>query len=39
MYGVYPEGVTYAILLMNIAAPLIDRYTRPKVFGEVKKNA
>jgi electron transport complex protein RnfD len=39
MYGGYPEGVSYAILLMNIAAPLIDRYTRPKVFGEVKKNA
>lgn len=39
MYGGYPEGVSYAILLMNIASPLIDRYTRPKVFGEVKKNA
>lgn len=39
--GGYPEGVSYSILLMNVAAPLIDKYTRPKVFGasEVKKNA
>lgn len=35
--GGYPEGVTYSILLMNIAVPLIDRYTVPKPFGEVKK--
>jgi electron transport complex protein RnfD len=31
--GGYPEGVSYAILLMNIVTPLLDRYTRPKVFG------
>jgi electron transport complex protein RnfD len=36
MYGGYPEGVSYSILLMNVAAPLIDKYTSPKVFGEVK---
>ena len=36
IYGGYPEGVSYAILLMNIATPLIDRYTRPVKFGEVK---
>lgn len=35
--GGYPEGVTYAILLMNIATPLIDKYTHPKKFGYVKK--
>lgn len=35
--GGYPEGITYAILLMNIATPLIDKYTRPKKFGYVKK--
>ena len=34
--GGYPEGVSYSILLMNIATPLIERFTRPKVFGEVK---
>ena len=29
----YPEGFTFAILIMNLATPLIDRFTRPKVFG------
>jgi len=33
VWGGYPEGVSYAILLMNIAAPLIDRFTVPKKFG------
>lgn len=36
LYGGYPEGVSYSILLMNVAAPLIDKYTSPKIFGEVK---
>ena len=31
--GGYPEGVSYSILLMNLAVPLLDRYTKPKVFG------
>ena len=34
--GGYPEGVSYSILLMNVATPLIERFTSPKVFGEVK---
>lgn len=34
--GGYPEGVSYSILLMNIAAPLIGRFTKPRVFGEAK---
>jgi len=38
LWGGYPEGVSYSILLMNLAVPLIDRYTVPKVFGEVKQN-
>ena len=38
IWGGYPEGVSYAILLMNLAVPIIDRYTVPKVFGEVKIN-
>lgn len=38
-FGAYPEGVTYAILLMNIATPLIDRCTRRKIYGEVKQHA
>ncbi len=33
LYGGYPEGVCYSILLMNTAVPLIDRWTRPRVFG------
>lgn len=37
LWGGYPEGVSYSILLMNVAAPLIDKYTSPKVFGEVSK--
>lgn len=32
-WGGYPDGVAFAVLLMNMAAPLIDRYTRPRVFG------
>jgi len=39
LYGGYPEGVSYSILLMNVASPLIDKYTNPRVFGEVKQNA
>lgn len=38
-WGAYPEGTTYAILLMNIAAPLIERFTRPRKYGEVKRHA
>lgn len=33
VFGSYPEGVSYAILLMNIATPLINKYTRTKPFG------
>lgn len=38
MFGGYPEGVSFSILLMNLTTPLIDRYTIPKKFGEVSKN-
>lgn len=34
--GSMPEGVSYSILLMNILTPIIERFTKPKVFGEVK---
>ena len=37
--GLFPEGVTYAILLMNAAVWLIDRYTAPRRFGSVKGGA
>ena len=36
LYGGYPEGVSYAILIMNVATPLIDRFTAPRRFGQVK---
>jgi len=39
MFGTMPEGVTFAILLMNGLTPLIDNMTLPKKFGEVKKSA
>ena len=35
-WGGYPEGVTYAILLMNVLTPLIDKWTVPKCLGYVK---
>lgn len=38
-WGNYPEGVTYAILLMNIVTPLIDRFSKRRVYGEVKISA
>ena len=34
-FGGYPEGVSYSILLMNVATPLLDKYIVPKKFGEV----
>ena len=37
LVGGYPEGVSYSILLMNLLTPVLDRTTRPKVFGGAKK--
>lgn len=37
-FGGYPEGVSFSIILMNVASPLIERYTAPKPFGYAKKN-
>jgi electron transport complex protein RnfD len=41
VYGGLPEGVMYAILIMNAFTPLINRFTQPTVFGTVpvKKEA
>ncbi|MFH1492531.1 MAG: RnfABCDGE type electron transport complex subunit D [Candidatus Omnitrophota bacterium] len=33
LWGGYPEGVSYAILIMNAAVPLIDRYSRNRIYG------
>ncbi len=32
-WGTYPEAIAFAVLLMNFAAPLIDRYTQSRVYG------
>jgi len=37
IWGGYPEGVSYSILLMNVFTPVIDRLTKEKVFGSRKK--
>lgn len=33
LWGGYPEGASYAILMMNATVPLIDRHIRPRVYG------
>ncbi|MCD6367031.1 MAG: RnfABCDGE type electron transport complex subunit D [Bacteroidales bacterium] len=38
VFGAYPEGVSFAILIMNAFVPLINMYFKPKRFGEVKEN-
>ncbi len=37
VFGAYPEGMSFAILIMNAFVPLIDRYVKPKRFGEKVK--
>ena len=36
-FGAYPEGMSFAIFIMNAFTPLINTYCKPKRFGEVKK--
>ena len=36
-FGAYPEGISFAILIMNGFTPLINTYIKPKRYGEVKK--
>ena len=36
-WGAYPEGMSFAILLMNAVAPLINKYVKPKRFGVIAK--
>lgn len=33
-WGGYPEAIAFSVLLMNMATPLIDQYTQPRVFGK-----
>lgn len=35
-FGLFPEGVTYAILLMNLCVWVIDRHTAPRIYGHMK---
>lgn len=35
-YAGYPEGMAFAVLLMNALTPIIDQYTRPRVFGRAR---
>ena len=37
-WGGYPDGVAFAILLLNLCVPLIDQYTQPRVYGEARKS-
>lgn len=38
LWGAYPEGLSFAIFIMNGATPLINKYMKPKRFGEVVKH-
>jgi electron transport complex protein RnfD len=38
-WGSYPEGVAYAILLMNAVTPLVNRWTRPRIYGQGVKTS
>ncbi|HEX23258.1 MAG TPA: electron transport complex subunit RsxD, partial [Chromatiales bacterium] len=35
-WGSYPDAVAFAVLLMNMAAPTIDYYTQPRVYGHAR---
>ena len=36
-WGGFPDGVAFAILLLNLCAPLIDQYTQPRIYGGARK--
>ncbi len=36
-WGGYPDGVAFAVLLMNFSVPLIDRYTIPRIYGHAER--
>ena len=38
-WGGYPDGVAFSVLLMNMAAPLIDYYSQPRVIGQQSKRS
>jgi electron transport complex protein RnfD len=36
-WGGYPDGIAFAVLLMNMTVPLIDRYTIPRIYGHAER--
>ena len=36
-WGGFPDGVAFAVLIMNLAVPLIDRYTVPRIYGHARQ--
>jgi len=38
-FGSFPDGVAFAVLLMNMCVPFIDDFTQPRVFGHARKRA
>jgi electron transport complex protein RnfD len=38
-WGGYPDGIAFAVLLMNITVPLLDHYTRPRTYGATDKDS
>lgn len=37
LWGAYPEGMSFAILIMNAVTPLINKYVKPRRFGVISK--
>jgi electron transport complex protein RnfD len=37
-WGSFPDGIAFAVLLMNMAAPTIDYYTQPQVYGHNRRS-
>lgn len=38
-FGAYPEGMSFAILIMNAVVPLLNKYVKPRRFGMALKKA
>ena len=36
-WGAYPDGLAFAVLLMNVSVPLLDRYTIPRIHGHARR--
>ena len=37
LYGIYPDGVPFAILLMNAFVPLLDKICTPRIYGTPRR--